>query len=498
MGKKDNLGNIMDYIQSEYIFNNDLNKIGETMKYVEMLVDNDLAVKIAGTEDLSSFSLSRYRLICKFMCDLDKSLKKHVRRDFLRYEYGSSIKFADDDPKITELAKYSLDEGKYGVDLGKDNFAILNIFYPDKDDPYYIGYELYFVGRKCMKWKDKFFKILDEYKELKEIRKIQSISYSDDTDTKVAKFKSMDTLIIRNKKEIINYIDNWVNNIPKYFYEFNMIPRLSLIISGEPGTGKSTFYKALADYLDISDILCLKPSFFTETRAQYDSGRRRNYGGGLSIVPKIIAIDDIDCVCKARSEYATGEESAEDTGEEKKTEHTNSEKSSTSDGAKENEYRLSNLLAYLDNPDTFYFKAKDGLYYPVQIVVATTNLFHKLDPAVVRPGRFDKHIEMHFFDETLAREMAATYKLKLEDVITEEIDSKFKISPSKLQAKCIEHVDSEIKNGTMTESDKEPVSVDGTPKKYMRDVKNNRDDNDLNKGKKKGKKKNGKKEKEKK
>ena len=131
-------------------------------------------------------------------------------------------------------------------------------------------------------------------------------------------------------------------------------------------------------------------------------------------------IDDIDCVCKSREE-------SED---------------------KENLEVLSNLLSFLDNPGTFFYKAKDGLYYPISIVVASTNYYDRLDDAVKRYGRFDLKIEMKDFGIDEAKEMCAVYDLTLEDVLPNKVENKkdFTISPAHLQALCLENIDKGLKH----------------------------------------------------
>ena len=194
-----------------------------------------------------------------------------------------------------------------------------------------------------------------------------------------------------------------------------MTPKLSILLHGEPGTGKSTFAKALAKYLNIDTVFSIAPSYFFDD--MHNEGPKKRM---LPISMEYVqVIDDIDCVCKSRDQS----------------------------DEKDNTIILSNLLSYLDNPNTFYYKAKDGIYYPIAIVVATTNYYDKLDPAVKRYGRFDLKIEMTNFSIKEAKEMCDIYDLRLEDVITDPIDEKkFVISPAYLQAKCLENIDKSLKN----------------------------------------------------
>ena len=217
---------------------------------------------------------------------------------------------------------------------------------------------------------------------------------------------------MRDKDKVIKYIDNWVANIPYFYKKYNMISKLSVILYGEPGTGKSTFCQAVARYLGIHNIVPIQPNTF-ETKSTIRSPFSE-------LVPVIYSIDDIDCVCKSRDD-----------------------KKST----KEDSMATANVLAFLDNPPPFFFKAKDGMMYPVSICIATTNYYDKLDPAVKRYGRFDLHIAMNEFDKELAEEMCKVYDLELKDVLSEEeLNAKnFHYSPAKLQAMCLANIDKRMK-----------------------------------------------------
>lgn len=231
------------------------------------------------------------------------------------------------------------------------------------------------------------------------------------------RFKPFDQLVFNDKKKVIEYIDNWVESIPTYYNKYKMIPKLSILLYGDPGTGKSTFYRALAKHLGISTVKVLTQEYFYGVMRNPSEDR---YGGyyGYRNEPIIYAIDDIDCVCESRNS-----------------------KNNTRDNAS----TLSNLLAFLDNPPTFDIKANDGIMYPVSIVVATTNYFDKLDYAVRRYGRFDLSLEMKNFDKKSAQKMCDIYDLKLEDLVKGSNKKNFQITPAKLQALCLENIDNSLK-----------------------------------------------------
>lgn len=411
MGKfKASSTDICDYIFDDYIRNmqnDDTNKVIEKMP---LLVNNGKAVCLSGKEDLFSVRNMVYRVASKFIQKYNKSLSDNRRR-LREYEFGGSENvYIKNDSRLVDLVKYSLDFGVYYAQLSDYDYCALKVS-GEPDDEYYINYEFYIIGDNWKKWKKKFDKMLMKYQDIKKNEKTEIILYTDGRPSTTTIFKPFDKVIIKNKQDILNYIDNFVNNIPKY-YEYGMTPKLSIMLYGNPGTGKSTFAKALANYLDMNTITSISPDYFTEKPEVGSRVGRRSTASNT-----ICVIDDIDCVCKSR------------------------EIDSDSDNARV----LSNLLAFLDNPPTFDFKAKNGIQYPISIVVASTNYYDKLDDAVKRYGRFDLKIEMEDFDKKEAEEMCEIYNLKLEELVPDCNKKNFKISPSQLQAICLENIDKSMK-----------------------------------------------------
>ena len=407
---------ICRYIYDDYIYGKELVSTEDTTKELDLLIDNGLACKISVVEDVIYSNISKYKIASEFICKYNKSLKKKRRRQLLEYEFGKEFRDADFDPRVLALADKGLEYGTFYADLGSkghDDYMILMVKPGDENDPYIFAATIYFIGNRCEKFKNKFFKKVDQYTELFNKKKNQMIITTDGHGSKTTKFKPFDKMIFTDKEKIIKYIDNWVDKIPEYVH-YGITPKLSILLYGEPGTGKSSFYKALAEYLDIDSVTTISPSYFENTDNQ--RGRRGDYGPHMST---IYALDDIDCFCQSREDTQDADNSA----------------------------MLSSLLSFLDTPNSFYFKAKDGLYYLVSIVVAATNYIDRLDEAVKRYGRFDLKLEMKEFTEQQARDMCAIYDLTLENVLPEsiQITDDFRISPSYLQALCLEHVDSGFK-----------------------------------------------------
>jgi SpoVK/Ycf46/Vps4 family AAA+-type ATPase len=272
-------------------------------------------------------------------------------------------------------------------------------------------WSLYFIGKNCLERRSDFTKSLDKIEDKIPYSGIDTIQYLDGRPDTEAIFKSFDQMVFEGKDDIIKYIDNWKKNIPRY-NEYGMIPKLSVLLYGDPGVGKSTFCKALAKYLDIHVIRSLSPQYFdNEENLNKQAGNTNHY------TDAIYSIDDIDTVCSSREE----------------------------DSSKDNNKVISSLLDFLDNPPSFYYKADDGKYYLVSIVCATTNYIDRLDKAVKRSGRFDLKIEMKKFDRKEAQMMCDIYGLKLEDIYKDEINDDTTFVPAHIQALCTENIDNNLK-----------------------------------------------------
>ena len=115
---------------------------------------------------------------------------------------------------------------------------------------------------------------------------------------------------------------------------------------------------------------------------------------------EVLALDDLDCFVNSRD----------------------------TDNSPENGRMMNKILEFLDNPPTFYYKAKDGTKYLVSVVIATTNYYDKLDPAIKRAGRFDLQFEMGLINWDETKEFCTYYELDINKVFPDVKDKKsFKI-----------------------------------------------------------------------
>jgi len=159
-------------------------------------------------------------------------------------------------------------------------------------------------------------------------------------------------------QEIINFLKN-----PKRYLEIGAkIPRGVLLI-GPPGTGKTMLAKAVANEAGVP-FFSISGSEFIELFVGVGAARIRSLFSQAKKAGKaIIFIDEIDSIGKIRGVGVTG-------------------------GHEEREQTLNQLLAEMDG-----ISREEGL-----IILAATNRPELLDPALLRPGRFDRRIVLDLPD----------------------------------------------------------------------------------------------------
>ncbi|XP_057447561.1 AAA-ATPase ASD, mitochondrial-like [Lotus japonicus] len=161
----------------------------------------------------------------------------------------------------------------------------------------------------------------------------------------------------------------------EYYAKIGKAWKRGYLLYGPPGTGKSTMIAAIANFMnyDVYDL---------ELTAVKDNSELRKL---LIETPSksIIVIEDIDC-------------SLDLTGQRKKKKETSEDDEGVKDPAKKAEEEekkgskvtLSGLLNFIDG----IWSACGG----ERIIIFTTNFVDKLDPALIRRGRMDKHIELSY------------------------------------------------------------------------------------------------------
>ncbi|XP_058073833.1 AAA-ATPase ASD, mitochondrial-like [Magnolia sinica] len=160
-----------------------------------------------------------------------------------------------------------------------------------------------------------------------------------------------------------------------YYAKIGKAWKRGYLLYGPPGTGKSTMVAAMANFLDY-DVYDL------ELTAVKDNTELRKLL--IEITSKsIVVIEDIDCSLdlSGRREKKVKKPKDDDQDEKKVLPEASKEDSSS-------KVTLSGLLNFIDG----LWSACGG----ERLIVFTTNHLEKLDPALIRRGRMDKHIELSY------------------------------------------------------------------------------------------------------
>ena len=162
----------------------------------------------------------------------------------------------------------------------------------------------------------------------------------------------------KEAKEEVSEIVEFLRSPDKYINLGAQIPKGVLLV-GPPGTGKTLLAKAVAGEADV-EFLSVTGSSFIEMFVGVGASRVRDlFEQAKKVAPAIIFIDEIDAIGKSRASGGMG-------------------------GNDEREQTLNQLLAEMDG-------FSGGGEAPV-IILAATNRPEILDPALLRPGRFDRQV----------------------------------------------------------------------------------------------------------
>lgn len=203
---------------------------------------------------------------------------------------------------------------------------------------------------------------------------------------------TFDTLAMENEKkeEIKNDLTKFSNS-QDYYKRIGKAWKRGYLLHGPPGTGKSTMVAAMANFLDY-DVYDLE---LTTVKDNTELRRLLIETSGKSI----IVIEDIDCSLDLTGQRKQKKEEEEDDEDEiSPIEKQMKKEKSEGTGSK---VTLSGLLNFIDG----LWSACGG----ERIIVFTTNFIDKLDPALIRKGRMDKHIEMSYCGFEAFKVLARNY-----------------------------------------------------------------------------------------
>jgi transitional endoplasmic reticulum ATPase len=189
------------------------------------------------------------------------------------------------------------------------------------------------------------------------------------------------------KQQLVESVE-WPLTYAKLFTHMDAKAPKGILLYGPPGTGKTMLAKAVATESQANFINIKGPEFLNKWVGESEKAVRETFRKARQAAPSVIFLDEIDSIAPARG-------------------------GSTSD-SHVTERVISQILTELDGLESLNSV----------IVIAATNRPDIIDPALLRPGRFDRMIEIGLPDEISRQEILKIHMAKkplAEDINIEEV-----------------------------------------------------------------------------
>jgi len=167
---------------------------------------------------------------------------------------------------------------------------------------------------------------------------------------------------LEDAKLQLREVIEWPLKYPELYSHLKSKPPNGILLFGPPGTGKTLLAKALAHETEINFIAVKGPEFLSKWVGESEKAVRETFRKARSAAPCIIFFDEIDAIAGLRGRFA---------------------------GSQVTEQVVSQLLTEMDGLEGL----KDV------VLLAATNRPDMLDPALLRSGRFGRHVEIPMPDK---------------------------------------------------------------------------------------------------
>jgi hypothetical protein len=251
--------------------------------------------------------------------------------------------------------------------------------------------------------------------------------------------RTFDNMFFEKKLEVIKKLEFFLNN-KEWYYKMGIPYSIGFGLHGPPGTGKTSFFKCLANmtsrHIVVIPLKIIKTrreleTFFYEDRYNYN-----NKDHSLGFDKKIIVFEDIDClgdIVLRRDNKTKTIIDADDKNLASITQNLE-EIIQTALESKE-ESKVTTKKASIEDPITLddILNLWDGLREtPGRIIGISSNHYDMLDPALIRPGRIDITLQLGNVSTEILKEMYKRYyNSSLSDENAEKVQADF-YSPAEI------------------------------------------------------------------
>jgi len=184
------------------------------------------------------------------------------------------------------------------------------------------------------------------------------------------------------KREIVEAVE-WPLKYPEKFKKFGIKPPKGVLLFGPPGTGKTLIAKAVANESESNFISVKGSELLSKWLGESEKAVRKIFRKARQVAPCIIFFDEIDAIAQRRG---------------------------IDEGSRAVERVVNQILTEMDGLEEL-----DGV-----VVIGATNRPDILDPALLRPGRFDRLVYVRPPDK---QSRLAIFKIHVKDMpLAEDVD----------------------------------------------------------------------------
>lgn len=297
---------------------------------------------------------------------------------------------------------YELSEDiSYFIPLKNKNYIKVETYRNKSEKTFYPEHRLRvkFFGKEKHLYREQFLRDALKLTDDKHIRVVYMNEHEMSCDVIPHSF---DNIVLNPsvRDNIVNGLINW-NNSKEWYNNHQLIHKIGVFLYGKAGTGKSTVAKAISSMFDNAPILTIDANNIMHSVNGILKMRKR-YDGTI-----IVLIEDFDMYFKSREELENI-----DIGIEQK---------------KQKDFNQNAIFQLLDG----VYSTENTIY------IATTNYKDRIDPALIRYGRFDIQEELDYFDKEQA--FRCVELLGYNQSVLDSLQLDYPIQPAFLQSKIMEY-----------------------------------------------------------